>query len=123
MCSIFIKKKQKKVLDLENCKYENLDNIFKELYKRFIIPLYIPIIILISLLILMKSKENINFYKYRILIFMLGFGTIIFSETTIRFTGDNIIQNLKIITLPVIIFIILYFIFLFKFKLKFLKLR
>ena len=98
-------------LNLQNCKYENLDNIFKELYKRFIIPLYIPIVILISLLILMKSKENINFYKYRILIFVLGFVTIIFSETTIRFTSENLIENLKIILLPVIIFILLYFIF------------
>ena len=110
-----------KALNLQNCKYENLDNIFKELYKRFIIPLYIPIVILISLLILMKSKENINFYKYRILIFVLGFGTIIFSETTIRFTSENLIENLKIILLPLVIFVLLYFLFLFKFK--FLKIK
>ena len=116
-----LEKKQMKTLNLQNCKYENLDNIFKELYKRFIIPLYIPIVILISLLILMKSKENINFYKYRILIFVLGFGTIIFSETTIRFTSENLIENLKIILLPPVIFVLLYFLFLFKFK--FLKIK
>ena len=116
-----LEKKQMKALNLQNCKYENLDNIFKELYKRFIIPLYIPIVILISLLILMKSKENINFYKYRILIFVLGFGTIIFSETTIRFTSENLIENLKIILLPLVIFVLLYFLFLFKFK--FLKIK
>ena len=116
-----LEKKQMKALNLQNCKYENLDNIFKELYKRFIIPLYIPIVILISLLILMKSKENINFYKYRILIFVLGFGTIIFSETTIRFTSENLIENLKIVLLPLVIFVLLYFLFLFKFK--FLKIK
>tara|TARA_Y100000591_G_C21771693_1_gene665927 strand:- start:181 stop:1197 length:1017 start_codon:yes stop_codon:yes gene_type:complete len=115
------KKKQQEALILDNCKYENLDNVFKELYKRFIIPLYIPIIILISLLILMKSKENINFYKYRIIIFLLGFSTIIFSETTIRFTSDNLNGNFKIIILPIIIFLLLYFVFLFQFKLKLLK--
>ncbi len=115
------KKKQQEALILDNCKYENLDNVFKELYKRFIIPLYIPIIILISLLILMKSKENINFYKYRIIIFLLGFTTIIFSETTIRFTSDNLNGNFKIIILPIIIFLLLYFVFLFQFKLKLLK--
>ena len=43
--SIFIRKKTNEGLILQNCKYENLDNIFKELYKRFIIPLYIPIVI------------------------------------------------------------------------------
>ncbi len=103
---------------LKNCKVENLDNIFKEVYKRTVIPLYIPLIILIALLILMQSKENINFYKYRIFIFILGFSLIIFSETTIRFTSININENLKILLLPLIIFIVLYSLFIFKFQLK-----
>ena len=34
MCSIFIRKKQMKALNLQNCKYENLDNIFKELLQK-----------------------------------------------------------------------------------------
>ncbi len=105
-------------MKLKNCKVENLDNIFKEVYKRTVIPLYIPVIILIALLILMQSKENINFYKFRIFIFILGFSLIIFSETTIRFTSININENLKILLLPIIIFIVLYSLFIFKFQLK-----
>ena len=27
--------------EVENCRYDNIDNILKELYKRIIIPLYI----------------------------------------------------------------------------------
>ena len=66
----------------------------------------------------MQSKENINFYKFRIFIFILGFFLIIFSETTIRFTSININENLKILLLPIIIFIVLYSLFIFKFQLK-----
>ena len=71
---------------------------------------------ILILLILMKSKENINFYKYRIFIFILGFCLIIFSETTIRFINTILIENVKISFLPIIIFIILYLFFLYKFK-------
>ena len=121
-CVVFLLEKKEAVyLPVENCKLENLDNIFKELYKRFIIPLYIPIIILTSLLILLKSKENVDFYKYRIFIFILGFILIIFSETTIRFMSINFLENIKIIFLPPIIFLSLYSIFLIKFKFKGIK--
>ena len=38
--------------EVENCRTENIDNILKELYKRLIIPLYIPVLILVSLLLI-----------------------------------------------------------------------
>ena len=34
---------------IENCRLENSDNIIKELYKRFIIPFYLPILMLVIL--------------------------------------------------------------------------
>jgi lipopolysaccharide export system permease protein len=66
----------------QNCNLRNLDNVYKELYKRHIIPLYIPILILLSMVHIIRSKEKINFSKYRVSIFILGLLTIIFSETT-----------------------------------------
>ena len=62
-----------KNFEVENCRIDNIDNIIKELYKRIIIPLYIPVLILISLLLIFKSKENINYPRYRILIFFNWF--------------------------------------------------
>ena len=102
-----------------NCRYENLDNIYKELYKRFIIPFYIPTLILISLLLIIKSKENINYLKYRIVIFIIGINAIIFSEITLKFIQDIFLKNILIILLPLIIFILLYLFFIQKLKLKF----
>ena len=93
-----------------NCDLNNLPNVLKELYKRFIIPLYIPVIVLIALFIVITSKENINYNKYKLLIYLIGFFLIIFSETTIRFVQDTLIDNYKLIIMP-FIFIIVIFIF------------
>tara|TARA_B100000886_G_scaffold15834_1_gene10145 strand:+ start:100 stop:1236 length:1137 start_codon:yes stop_codon:yes gene_type:complete len=102
--------------EVENCRTENIDNIIKELYKRVIIPLYIPVLILISLLLIFKSKENINYSRYRIFIFLIGFSIIILSEMTIRLIDEDLIKNLKIFIIPIILVIILYLNYLIKFK-------
>ena len=97
-----------KVFKVENCSKSNLSNVLGELYKRIIIPLYIPIIILISSMLILISKEKINYIKLRILIFLFGFFTIIFSETTLRFIEDNLSDNIKIVVIPIILFIFIY---------------
>ena len=100
---------------VENCRDDNIDNILKELYKRIIIPLYIPVLILISLLLIFKSKENINYPRYRILIFLVGFVTIILSEMTIRLINENFLKNIKFFIIPLILLICLYSNFLIRF--------
>lgn len=100
--------KDKKKFKIENCSKENLSNILGELYKRLIIPLYIPIFILISMLLVITSKENLNYTKVKISIFVIGFSIIIFSETTLRFVENTIYQNFKIIVIPFLIILFLY---------------
>ena len=99
---------EKNKFRIANCSVENLSNILGELYKRLIIPLYIPIFILITMLLVIISKENSNYTKSKILIFMLGFSIIIFSETTLRFVENNMNENLKIIAIPFLIILFLY---------------
>ena len=105
-----------KSFEVENCRKDNIDNIIKELYKRIIIPLYIPVLILISLLLILRSKENINYPRYRILIFLIGFGTIIISEMTIRLINEDFIKNMKFFVIPIILAITLYLNYLKLFK-------
>ena len=93
---------------IRNCDLNNLPNVLKELYKRFIIPLYIPIIVLVALLIIPTSKENVNYSKYKIVIYFLGFFLIIFSETTIRFVQDTLIDNYKLIIIPFVFLITIF---------------
>jgi lipopolysaccharide export system permease protein len=115
---MFKKSDQDKIITL-NCNLRNLDNIYKEIYKRIIIPLYLPILIIISLILIVKSKESVNYSNYRILVFLFGLFTIIVSETSIKFIGDNIIKNINIFILPIIIFLILYLSMFYKLRLKF----
>ena len=105
-----------KNFDVENCRIDNVDNIIKELYKRIIIPLYIPVLILVSLLLIFKSKENINYPRYRILIFLIGFTTIILSEMTIRLINADLTKNIKFFVVPIILIITLYANYLIRFK-------
>ena len=101
---------------VENCRNDNIDNIIKELYKRLIIPLYIPVLILISLLLVFKSKENTNYLRFRLLIFLIGFSTIILSEMTIRLINEDFFKNIKFFIIPIILTIILYSNYFFRFK-------
>ena len=112
-----LKLKKKYLIEVkQNCGYENLDNIFKELYKRFVIPIYIPILIIIAFMLTIYSKENVNYLKYRIFIFIFGFIIIIFSETTLNFIKNNFYENIFFIILPLIFFLIIYIYIWFNFK-------
>ena len=104
-----------------NCDERNKNNIFKELYKRFIIPIYILVLTLIPLLVIILSKEDIKYSRLKLITFLIGLFFIIFSETTIRLISDSIAKNISISLLPFILIIILYSIFLKKFNSKNLK--
>ena len=101
-----------------NCSRGGIGNIYKELYKRFILPFYVPILILITQLLIIKNKEFKNYSKYKLIIFLLGFLIIIFSESTLKIVENNFIDNLDIILFPLflILFFYLYFFYLFKFR-------
>ncbi len=102
---------------IENCSLNNLKNIYKEIYKRLVIPFYIPLLALITFLLILSSKENSNYYKLKIFTFLFGLFFIIFSETTVRLISENLLSNSLIISMPYLSFLILY-LFLFK-KLNF----
>ena len=114
--------KKKTFTEVANCSVENLHNVLGELYKRIFVPFYIPIIILVALLLILPSKESLNFFKFKIFIFIFGLFVIIFSETTIRFIDSSIISNIKILVIPLFFMLILYIIVLYKFNLKYRKL-
>ena len=105
-----------------NCNKNNPRNIYKELFKRIIKPFYLPVLILISLLLILTSKENLKYNKNKFLIFFLGFGIIILSESSLGYVTNNLIKNISILVLPIILTLIIYLIFIYKLKLSFRKL-
>jgi len=101
-----------------NCNKSNPRNIYKELFKRLISPFYLPVLILISLLLILTSKENLKYNKNKFSIFFLGFGIIILSESSLGYIANNLIKNISILILPIIISLIIYSIFFYKLKLS-----
>jgi lipopolysaccharide export system permease protein len=102
---------------IHNC--ENLEIIYKELYKRFIIPFYIPVLFLTTLILLFVPKENKNFINLKIFIFLTNFFLIVISESSIKFINTSLKYNLIIISIPFLIITFLIINFIYQFKLKF----
>ena len=100
-----------------NCNQSNPKNVYKELFKRTVTPLYLPLLILIAAINLILTKENINYLKLRFSI-LLGIFAIIISESTLGFIGDFFSKNIFFIFLPIIFVFILYTILIYKFKFK-----
>jgi len=111
--SIFINKKY----NIINCNKNDPRNIYKELFKRLISPFYLPTLILISLLLILTSKENLKYNKKKFLIFFFGFSIIILAESSLGYISNNLITNFSILILPLVLTLIIYLIFIYKLKL------
>ena len=122
-CIITFYKTKKFSLDVENCSKKNLHNILKEFYKRFIIPVYIIALSLIPIFLIILSKENPKYQKMRLIIFLIGFCIIIFSETTIKFISNSAIQNIGLSSIPLVLILTIYVFLYFKFNTNFKKIN
>ena len=118
-CLTFLQNTKKtKENKIENCSKKNLHNIYKELYKRFLIPFYIPLLVLIPFLITLSSKENSNYSKLKTTTFMIGIFFIVISETTIKLISATYLKNIIISLMPFLFLILLYVIFIKKTNFK-----
>ena len=104
--------------EIVNCTESNKINMIKELYKRLIIPFYIPILMLVPYFLILSSKEKKNYSKLKITTFFIGTILIVLSEGIIRFVSKELIDNIIIFVAPLIILLSLYFVFLFKFNFR-----
>ena len=71
---------------------------------------------MIALLLIIKSKDTINFRLYKIKIYIIGFIAVIFLETSLKFITSTLLQNLIVISIPLLLFFILYLYFFNKLK-------
>ena len=101
--NVFINNKK-----LNNCIPENLKDTFQEIFKRLISPLYLLTLSLIACLIIIKSKDDYEYFKHKFGLFILGIITIIISEISIKYSSANTIQNIHIFSLPVLFLVTIY---------------
>ena len=101
-----------------NCYKDDPRSIYKELFKRLINPLYLPVLILISLFLILTSKENLKYNKNKYVIFFVGLGIIILSESSLGYLNNNLNKNISISIIPFFLVVITYLIFIYKLKLS-----
>ena len=100
------------------CNDEAMSNISGELFKRFFLPLYLPLIGMIACLLILKTKDDFNYKRFKLVIFLLGVIVISFSEISVRFVNANFINNIVFSLIPIILFLLVHFFFLYKTKAK-----
>ncbi len=98
----------KEISDIINCTFENLENIYEEIYSRLLKPLYTTFLIIISLLIILKSRSDPSFNLNKLKIYLFGFIFVIFIESSSKFISLNLMQNLLFIILPFFLTLTIY---------------
>ncbi len=101
-----------------NCTKGNKLVLLKEIYKRLIVPFYIPLLMLTPYLLVLSSKERINYSRLKLITFLIGIVIIIFSEGVIKFVSEELFKNLYIFISPFIFFLFFYLLFIFKLNVK-----
>ena len=114
--STFIIDKFKTKKSLVNCHMNNIKISFQETFKRIILPFYLPVLTLIASLIIIKSKDDYEFFKYKLVLFVFGVMTIIISEISMSYSSSNILENIYLVSLPILLFFFIYIYF--KIKLR-----
>ena len=114
-CVQYLFKNKKQInKNIVNCSKRNLNNIYLELYKRFIVPSYIPLLSLLPFLLLLSSKENSNYLKIKITTFFIGIFFIIFSEIAAKMISITAFNNFVISIMPFLFLLIFYLIYFYK---------
>ena len=100
--------------DSINCKENTKSEIITVLNRRIVLPLYIPIIALLSSFLLIKTKTQRNFFLNKYSIFVLSFLVLLYAELIIRYTGISKIISILFIVSPIVLIPIIYLLLTFK---------
>ena len=94
------------------CGEENtymIKDVYEEIFKRVINPIYIIILSLVSSLLILKSKNNFIQKYNKIFLFFIGFAIILFSELSYKFVFLNTIVEIICLLLPLFFIFFFYF--------------
>jgi len=107
-CSISLMKNITYREEMFLCDFGSLKNINQEIYKRFIKPMYFPLLTLVCCFLLTFSKIDNNFTFRIIKIFTLVFLILVLSEILMRYIESSQLLFVVVIMLPIIIYFSIY---------------
>ena len=90
------------------CDPGSLKNINQEIYKRFIKPMFFPLLTLICCFLLTFSRIDNNFSFRIIKVFLYVFLVLVFSEILMRYIETSQLLFITVIILPFIIYFLIY---------------
>ena len=91
-----------------NCNKGFLSNLKQEIFKRFYLPFYFPLITIIACLLITRSKDDYKFTQFKFILFNIGVAIIVLSEVSIRYSGLKPLYSYIFIFIPIILFILTY---------------
>ena len=94
---------------LFRCETNVIDSVSREMYKRLVSPFYILIVSLIACLLIIKSKNDFSYSRFKFITFLAGILLIIFAEISIEFITDDLFKNSILVAFPLIITFMMYF--------------
>jgi len=103
-------KKEKTSNPTVKCNEDSIGSVIEELARRIIMPFYIPITLILSSLLILKSSEDNSYNKFKIGLFFLIVMIIVLSEITTRYVGLSDIYSIFFAVLPLILTTLTYFI-------------
>ena len=106
----------KTIVDRLTCQKSFLKNLTQEIYKRTILPFYIPILCIIASLVILKSSNSDKFKNFKIKVFLTGIVVIIFSQISINTISINIHASIATLCMPFLLLLMSYLLFLNKNK-------
>tara|TARA_B100000780_G_C21117573_1_gene452315 strand:+ start:281 stop:1417 length:1137 start_codon:yes stop_codon:yes gene_type:complete len=98
------------------CDSSSIENVQQEFFKRHYKPIYIPLLALICCLLIITPKQNSNYNRYKIMIFILCFVIVVISEISLRFAVSNSLSMLFFFLFPILFFMLMYIPLVTKFK-------
>ena len=107
-CSISLMKDKSYREEMFLCDSQSLKNINQEIYKRFIKPMYFPLLTLVCCFLLTFSKIENNFSFKTLKVFLYVFLILVLSEILMRYIESSQLLFILVIILPVIIYFLIY---------------
>ncbi len=107
-CSLSLMKNRPYIEKMFICEKSRLKNLNQEIYKRFIKPIYIPVLTLVCCFLLTFSKVQNNFTIKTIKVFIYLLAFLILSETLMRYVNETKIFLIIFMSLPILIFFTIF---------------
>ena len=92
-----------------SCNIKTIDPLQRELFRRFLLPFYIPLLALFVSTLILTSKDKFTYSKSKAKVFLGSVLLIILSEMSIRYITKENLTTLFFISMPFILFIITYY--------------